>query len=96
MRIATDSRLFITPLETAEALDIVSSILEREIVVIVEPAENHFEILRDIVARSHVRGATLMDAHLAVLALEHGATLYSSDRDFSRFSDLNWVNPLQN
>ena len=36
-----------------------------------------------------------MDAHLAALALEHGATLASSDRDFSRFPGLKLINPLR-
>jgi hypothetical protein len=35
-----------------------------------------------------------MDAVLAALALEHGATLCTTDRDFSRFSGLTWINPL--
>jgi predicted nucleic acid-binding protein len=29
-----------------------------------------------------------MDAHLAALAIEHGATLCTSDRDFERFPGL--------
>jgi predicted nucleic acid-binding protein len=36
----------------------------------------------------------LMDAHLAALALEHGATLATSDRDFARFPRLRIVDPL--
>jgi predicted nucleic acid-binding protein len=36
-----------------------------------------------------------MDAHLAALALEHGAALASSDRDFSRFPGLQLINPLR-
>ena len=35
-----------------------------------------------------------MDAGLAALAIEHGATLYSHDRDFTRFPGLKYVNPL--
>jgi predicted nucleic acid-binding protein len=35
-----------------------------------------------------------MDAVLAAIALEHGATVYTTDRDFSRFSGLKWTNPL--
>jgi uncharacterized protein len=35
------------------------------------------------------------DAHLAALAIEHNATLYSNDSDFGRFSGLKWVNPLR-
>jgi hypothetical protein len=29
------------------------------------------------------------------LAIEHGATLCSSDNDFPRFSGLRWVDPLE-
>ena len=39
-------------------------------------------------------GPLVMDAVLAAIALEHGATLYSTDRDFARFAGLNCVNPL--
>jgi len=35
-----------------------------------------------------------MDAHLAALALEHGATLHSNDRDFARFPGLRVASPL--
>jgi predicted nucleic acid-binding protein len=36
-----------------------------------------------------------MDAHLAALAIEHGATLSTSDRDFARFPGLRLHNPLR-
>jgi predicted nucleic acid-binding protein len=39
-------------------------------------------------------GALVMDAALAAIALEHGATVCTTDRDFSRFSGLKWTNPL--
>jgi hypothetical protein len=32
---------------------------------------------------------------LAALAIENGLTLYSTDTDFARFTDLRWENPLQ-
>jgi predicted nucleic acid-binding protein len=35
-----------------------------------------------------------MDAVIAAIALEHGATLCTTDSDFSRFSGLKWTNPL--
>jgi len=35
-----------------------------------------------------------MDAHLAALAIEHGAILATSDRDFTRFPGLKFFNPL--
>lgn len=33
-------------------------------------------------------------AALAAIAIEHGATLCSTDRDFARFSGLDWQNPI--
>jgi uncharacterized protein len=34
------------------------------------------------------------DAVLAAIAIEHGASLASTDQDFRRFTELKWVNPL--
>jgi hypothetical protein len=39
-------------------------------------------------------GPLIMDAHLAALAIEHGATLATTDRDFTRFPGLRILNPL--
>jgi predicted nucleic acid-binding protein len=39
-------------------------------------------------------GPLVSDAHLAALAIEHGATLITSDRDFARFPDLRVEYPL--
>jgi len=40
-------------------------------------------------------GNLTTDAHLAALAIEHGALLCSCDPDFGRFSGLHWQNPLE-
>jgi uncharacterized protein len=37
----------------------------------------------------------IMDAHLAALAIEHGAALCTNDRDFMRFPGLKLLNPLR-
>jgi hypothetical protein len=34
------------------------------------------------------------DAHLAALAIEHGLLMCTTDRDFARFANLRWINPL--
>jgi uncharacterized protein len=34
-----------------------------------------------------------MDAHLAALTMEHGATLATTDRDFARFPGLRTIDP---
>jgi len=40
-------------------------------------------------------GNLVTDAHLVALAIEHGATLESSDHDFGRFPGLRWEDPLR-
>jgi len=62
--------------------------------MILEPGERHWPLLRDLASATRAVGPLLMDAVLAALAAEHGATLVTTDRDFARFPDLRWENPL--
>ena len=39
-------------------------------------------------------GPRISDAHLAALAMEHGATFYTNDRDFRAFRELDVRFPL--
>jgi toxin-antitoxin system PIN domain toxin len=94
IRIATNPRVFEQPLAAAEAEAIVSAWLAQPNVGILEPGERHWEILRTLMNEGQTTGPLVMDAVLAAIALEHGATLYSTDRDFSRFAGLKCVNPL--
>lgn len=94
LRIATNPRAFEHPLAAREAIQIVSTWLAQPMVMILEPGERHWAILQDLLTRTQARGPAVTDAHLAALALEHGMTFYTSDRDFARFPDLRIVNPL--
>ena len=76
-----------------EAVAIVSSWLERPSVSVLEAGEACWEILRGLLETAQVSGPLLMDAVLAALALENGATLATTDRDFARFPKLKLVNP---
>ena len=71
-----------------------SSWLAQPVAGIVEPGERHWEILRGLLRDGQAAGPLVMDAVLAAIALEHGATVCTTDRDFSRFPGLTWVNPL--
>jgi uncharacterized protein len=94
VRIGTNQRAFEHPLGVDEAVAAVSAWLARPMVRILAPGERHWEILRELLVGGQAGGALAMDAHLAALAIEHGAVLYTTDRDFSRFSGLKAVNPL--
>jgi toxin-antitoxin system PIN domain toxin len=93
-RITTSPAVFRTPLPTAYALEIVGSWLERPNVALAQPSERHWTILGEVAEGGQARGGLVMDAHLAALALEHGATLITTDRDFARFAGLRTRNPL--
>lgn len=94
LRISTNPRALQNPLSISEAVAIVSEWLERPMVAILAPGERHWGILKDLLTEGQVYGPLVSDAHLAALAVEHGAELKTTDRDFSRFPALKWRNPL--
>lgn len=94
VRISTNQRAFAAPLSTKEATSIVTDWLERPQTVLLTPGETHWAIFQQLLETGQARGPLVMDAHLAALAIEHGATLASSDRDFARFPELKLINPL--
>jgi uncharacterized protein len=94
LRISTNPRVFARPLSAAEAVSAVSSWLAQPAAGILDPGERHWEILGRFMNDGQAAGALVMDAALAALAIEHGAVLHTTDRDFSRFPGLEWTNPL--
>ena len=56
---------------------------------------DHWRTLRDMLSATGAAGNLATDAHLAALAVTHGATLASCDADFGRFEHLRWENPLR-
>lgn len=94
LRIATNPRAFPEPLAMQEATGLVDEWLAHPTVVVLHPGERHWEILRGLLHASRSRGAEVMDAHLAALAIEHGATLCTTDPGFAVFPGLRTMNPL--
>ena len=94
LRISTNPRLTRVALGTEEAFQAVRELLNHTQVTVVEPGPRHAEILEQLVHHGRATGPRVTDAALAALAIEHGATLASTDRDFSRFPNLRWINPL--
>jgi toxin-antitoxin system PIN domain toxin len=94
LRIATNPRAFARPLPIADAFAIVERWLSLPLTGILEPTERHVELFRATAVSGQARGPLMTDAHLAALAIEHGATFCTTDRDFGRFPGLRSVNPL--
>lgn len=94
VRLATNPRIMSSPLTLAQALAVVAGWLAQPVVRVVEPTERHWGILKQLLEDNGAAGNLTSDAHLAALAIEHGATLCSADRDFARFAQLRWNNPV--
>lgn len=94
MRLST-SKIFPRPLTAREATSTVEAWLSEAGLRIVEPTDDHWRVLRELIDGSGLRGNLIADAHLAALALEHGATLCTDDADFRRFKGLKVELPLR-
>jgi len=94
LRVMSNPGLFDEPMTVDEAVEVVTEWLSRPNVGVAQPTRRHFELMAELARSGKARGPLLMDAHLAALAIEHGATLCSSDRDFTRFPGLRLEDPL--
>ena len=95
VRISTNPRAVKVPLSSANACAIVGTWLERPNVVVINAADRFWNILRQQILDAQVSGPLVTDAALATLAIEQGATLCSTDRDFRRFQGLKLIDPIQ-
>lgn len=94
LRLTTRPGLFRHPLPMDTSFDLVASWLDQAPATVVHPGPRHLTVLRELLQPLGTGGNLTSDAHLAALAIEHGAELCSSDTDFARFPGLKWRNPL--
>ena len=94
LRITTNGRIMPNPLDSDEALELVDDWLKQPAVFVVSPTDRHWDVFRQIIEPLGTAGNLTTDANLAALAVEHGATLCSTDIDFARFQLLKWINTL--
>jgi toxin-antitoxin system PIN domain toxin len=94
LRIVTHPRVFPQPLATSVARRQQTDWLGCPTVWVPRATEQHAKILGRLLAAPGIRANIVHDAHLAALAIEHGLTLCSTDRDFARFPGLRWENPI--
>ena len=95
VRIATNSKATQRPLPGPAACAIVASWLSRPSVAVVGPGERFWEIFRAQVGEAQISGPLVTDAALAAVAVENGAVLCSTDKDFRRFKGLKVLDPLE-
>ena len=94
LRLSTHPSVFQRPITLTQAFDIVDGWLAQPQVIVVHPGDRHHVVMHELLEPQGTAGNLVTDAHLASLAIEHGATLISSDHDFGRFAGLRWEDPL--
>jgi uncharacterized protein len=94
LRISTNPKAFPQPFDLQEAIEIVDEWLALSNIEILTPTANHWTIFQKLIIEGQTKAALMMDAHLAALAIEHDATLATTDVDFQKFSSLKTIYPL--
>jgi len=95
VRITTNRKVVARPLPVQDVMKRLQAWLALPHVHIAQPSDSHSARLRAELERLGSAGNLTTDAHLAVLAMERGYVLYSTDTDFARFTGLRWANPYR-
>ena len=85
VRLSTQPAVLPTPLTVVQALGLMDEWLAHPRAKIIHPTTRHADILARLLLGAGTAGNLTIDAHLAALAIEHGATVGTFDRDFKRF-----------
>lgn len=88
VRISTNGSILPTPMAIGDALAQVESWLGAPAAVVVHPTSRHAAVLGGLLREAGTAGNLTTDAHLATLAVEHGADIVSYDRVFGRFAGI--------
>lgn len=94
LRVTTRTGILGKPLRVEDAVGYIEAWLAQPFVEAVSPGDSHWPILRNLLRLSGTGGNLTSDAHIAAMALERGAVIYSADHDFGRFPGIEHVNPL--
>ena len=95
LRVITNARLPGDRYSPEEASQVVDEWLEQPNVRLLTPTQGHWPLVRRMIVEGQVRGSMISDAEIAAITIEHGGLLYTLDRDFARFPNLRWANPLK-
>jgi len=78
------------PMPTHAAIRTVEARLSAEPAIVIDPKSRHLGLVSGLLSSAGAAGNLVNDAHLAALAIEHGAEVVSFDSDFARFPGLRW------
>jgi hypothetical protein len=95
LAVATHPSIYDPPTPLDRALDQVDAWLEAPALVLLAERSGYRERLSKLLTAGRASGARVHDARVAALCLVHGVReLWTADRDFGRFPELETRNPL--
>ena len=93
--ITTHAKIYQPPTPLKIALEAMAEWMKSPGLRLLHEGPGYFEKLARLCKAAKVQGGMVHDARIAALCINHGVkTLWSADRDFSRFGELKTVNPL--
>jgi len=93
VRIMTNPRIHDDPAPLDVTLGIIDALLQHPGVIRAGAGPRYWSHFAQMCRASDARGNVVSDAAIAAIAIEHGATVVSFDRDFARFPGLRWELP---
>ncbi len=95
IRISTSTRIFRTPFDIAFAKECLDRLFSHPLVQAASATDDHWKRYSRLLVELNLSGDIVIDAHIAAIAIEHNASVASSDKDFRRFSDyVKIIDPL--
>src|SRR5262245_24022737 len=95
LRLTTRRTVFPNPLTLQQAMGVLETWLAQPAAILLQPTPRHLGLLHGLLAPLGTAGNLVNDAHLAALAIEHGAEVVSFDVDFGRYAGLRWHVPAE-
>ena len=82
VRIATNPRIMTNPALVADTFDVIDNWLGQPGPNLLNPPPGHSSMVRQLLDETGTAANLANDAHLAALAIQHNASVYSFDHDF--------------
>ncbi len=93
LRLATNRRIFVVPTPLADAFLFLDATIAQPRHLRLGPGPRHPALVRRLCEEAEATGDLVPDAVLGAIAVEHGATVATLDRDFARFPSVAHVRP---